>query len=286
MFIARKASSLDPGSISDLLKPTLPPKPVGFVRLTAVEALETWQGNHSMFPFSNNTFTELTNPNMETKVFINNSNFQVSSNQNAALAITNSETRPSTTALDPSLSAFSSFSSSSSSSYSRISSSSCDSSAIFTDIMITDDEFIAMLPPVPEYSQNPRPEELVVPDGKAIDLLMMVSTRPTFDPPDYEPVREEARAWVMRRMYEATNNANESNNNNSNANTNTTRRPRLSLHQLQQNQIPPRIANNHSLRRSRPSPFVSYSNIRISSYDSLPSTSTPQRTVRSLVYRY
>ena len=75
---------------------------------------------------------------------------------------------------------------------------------IFADGDLTEEEFIKLLPPVPEYTEKALDTELSIPNGKAIDIMQINEHSITEKPPAYSPVSENLRAYIQRPQFSQT----------------------------------------------------------------------------------
>lgn len=82
------------------------------------------------------------------------------------------------------------------------------SSIILVDMFatgdITEEEFISLLPPVPEYTKIPRETELSIPNGKAIDILQINEKHSQEPPPDYTPLTHAMKELIRRPQFSQT----------------------------------------------------------------------------------
>lgn len=75
---------------------------------------------------------------------------------------------------------------------------------VFAGGDITEEEFISLLPQVPAYTSKARETEISIPNGMAIDMMLINENHPNEDPPAYTSVSDTLRAIINRPQFSQT----------------------------------------------------------------------------------
>lgn len=83
-------------------------------------------------------------------------------------------------------------------------SSSPSSTDLFVNEELTEEEFLSLLPPVPQYTPTASETEISIPNGKAIDMMTINENHPVEKPPEYSPVSDALKKIINRPQFSQT----------------------------------------------------------------------------------